>query len=91
VLAAQWNRHWQRFHFVGGHKRYTKRFASACCVRSQRNCGCKEQNDFSADEQPVARLEYTAYSERYHAETNYEMEMYRVRFRTLHVGAPCRC
>ncbi len=79
MWLAQWNSHWRRFHFVGGHKRHDETFRQ-CLVREvSAELAFREGDDFSAEEKPLGRREYTAWSERFQAETKYEMELYRVR------------
>ena len=76
---AQWNSHWQRFHFVGGHKRHNETFRQCLLREVADELGLAKGTDFTADEKPLGHLEYTAMSERFKADTKYEMELFRVR------------
>ena len=75
---AQWNLHWQRYHFVGGHKRPHESFRE-CVIREVREeLGLCEGADFHAAPEPLAHLEYTAWSESAQQETNYTIELFEV-------------
>lgn len=75
---AQWNRHWQRYHFVGGHKRPEESFRE-CVVREvSEELGLRDSTDFRAAAEPLARVEYTAWSESAAQETHYTMELFDV-------------
>jgi 8-oxo-dGTP pyrophosphatase MutT (NUDIX family) len=79
LWLAQWNAHWQRYHFVGGHRRPDETFRQCLLREIAEELHLTEGTDFEADEQPLAHVEYVAWSERHQAETQYEMELYRVR------------
>lgn len=82
LWLAQWNSHWKRFHFVGGHKRRTETFRDCLRREVSDELSLTEGSDFSVDDQRVRHEEYVALSERYQKETKYEMELYRVRLLT---------
>jgi ADP-ribose pyrophosphatase YjhB (NUDIX family) len=79
LWLAQWNSHWGRFHLVGGHKHAGETFRQCLLRELADELSLQEGTDFAADDKPLARQEYTAWSERYQGETKYEMELYRVR------------
>ena len=78
LWLAQWNRNWQRYHFVGGHKHPDESFRQ-CVIREV----CEELNivegeDFLVADQPLAHLDYTAWSTGARQETHYVMELFDV-------------
>jgi ADP-ribose pyrophosphatase YjhB (NUDIX family) len=76
---ARWNRPWNGYHFVGGHKDREESFRQCLLREAADELHLAEGTDFTADDRPLERVEYVAWSERYQAETKYEMELYRVR------------
>ncbi len=59
---ARWNKNWSCYYFVGGHKHDDETYYE-CLVRElKEELGITGDKDFSALEEPVARLEYTAWS-----------------------------
>ena len=78
LWLAQWNRNWQRYNFVGGHKRPEESFRE-CVVREvSEELGLRPDADFRAAVNPLAQLEYTAWSESARQETQYTMELFEV-------------
>jgi len=78
LWLAQWNEHWQHYHFVGGHKRPGESFRE-CLVREMaEELHLREGADYVATG-PVAHLEYTAWSRSTEVETAYTMELFEVR------------
>jgi len=73
LWLAQWNSGWKCFHLVGGHKHRNETFRQCLLREVTAELHLQEGTDFSADEKPLTRQEYTAYSERYKAETMYEI------------------
>jgi 8-oxo-dGTP pyrophosphatase MutT (NUDIX family) len=75
---AQWNRNWQAYHFVGGHRRPGESFRD-CLVREiAEELHLREGNDYNATAGPLARLDYRAFSESARTETRYITELYEV-------------
>jgi 8-oxo-dGTP pyrophosphatase MutT (NUDIX family) len=78
LWLAQWNPRWQKYHFVSGHKQPDETFRQ-CMVRELgEELGLKEGIDFQLPVEPLAHLEYTAWSESAGAETAYTMELFDV-------------
>jgi len=79
---ARWNRNWRCYYFVGGHKRDGETFLD-CLVREIREeLGIEQDRDYQVTSEPLARLEYTAYSRSAKADTDYTLELYDVRPQT---------
>jgi 8-oxo-dGTP pyrophosphatase MutT (NUDIX family) len=79
LWLTQWNPKWERFHFVSGHKRPDETFRQ-CLVREvEEELRLREGIDFVAGTEPVAHVEYTAWSENAKADTAYTMELFNVR------------
>jgi ADP-ribose pyrophosphatase YjhB (NUDIX family) len=78
---AQWNSGWKRYHFVGGHKRRTESFRDCLIREAADELGLTEGSDFTVDEQPLRREAYIARSERYQQDTQYDIELFRMRLR----------
>jgi len=78
LWLAQWNSHWRRYHFVGGHKRPNESFHE-CMVREvAEELQLTQHVDCLVPDEPLAHLEYTAWSESARAETAYTMELFEV-------------
>ena len=78
VWLAQWNPGWQRYHFVAGHKRPNETFRECAEREIGEELDLQKGSDFTVDEEPLAHLEYTAWSEGAKAETNYTAELFQV-------------
>ena len=78
LWLAQWNRNWQCYSFVGGHKRSTESFRE-CVVREVgEELGLAEGSEFRILSVPIAHVEYTAWSGSAEQETEYTMELFDV-------------
>jgi 8-oxo-dGTP pyrophosphatase MutT (NUDIX family) len=78
LWLAQWNPRWQKYHFVSGHKRPDETFLQ-CMVRELgEELGLEEGTGFRVAAEPLAHLEYTAWSESAGAETRYTLELFEV-------------
>ena len=78
LWLAQWNRKWQAYHFVAGHRRPDETFRE-CLVRELgEELGLRADVDCTAAAEPLARVEYSAWSESARAETQYTMELFAV-------------
>ncbi len=72
---AQWNEAWQAYHFVGGHRRGEESFRE-CMVRElDEELELRDGADLLVPTAPALHLEYTAFSQRAHEETEYVMEL----------------
>jgi 8-oxo-dGTP pyrophosphatase MutT (NUDIX family) len=76
-ILTQWNRNWQALHLVGGHRRQGESFRE-CLLREVGEELGLSAKDFTAGEQPLARLAYTAWSEGAQEETAYAVEIFAV-------------
>jgi 8-oxo-dGTP pyrophosphatase MutT (NUDIX family) len=78
LWLAQWNRRWQMYNFVSGHKRPEESFRE-CVVREiGEELGLWEGIDFRLPTEPPKRLEFTDWSDGAGAETAYTMELFEV-------------
>jgi 8-oxo-dGTP pyrophosphatase MutT (NUDIX family) len=76
-ILTRWNSRWQALHLVGGHRRPGESFR-ACLLREVGEELGLATEDFTAADQPLARLEYTAWSEGAREETEYLLEIFVV-------------
>lgn len=85
LWLAQWNPKWQCYHFVAGHKRPDESFRQ-CVVREvTEELDLRAEVDFQVAPEPLAQLEYDAWSEGAQAETHYTMALFEVEL--LHEAA----
>jgi 8-oxo-dGTP pyrophosphatase MutT (NUDIX family) len=78
LWLVQWNPRWQKYHLVSGHKLPDETFRE-CMVRELgEELGLHEETDFRLAAEPLAHLEFTAWSESAGAETAYTMELFEV-------------
>jgi 8-oxo-dGTP pyrophosphatase MutT (NUDIX family) len=75
---AQWNEHWQRYSFVGGHKRPDESFRDCMIREIAEELLLGEGRDFLVADRPLARLEYIAWSQSAGQETRYSIELLEV-------------
>jgi 8-oxo-dGTP pyrophosphatase MutT (NUDIX family) len=86
LFLAQWNTHWQAFHFVSGHRLAEESFRE-CAVREvSEELGLSAGDDFIVADQPLAHLEYGAWSESARTETFYIVEVFPVELRPSALG-----
>ena len=82
LWLAQWNAHWHRYYFVGGHKHEDESFRE-CLVREvAEETGLTEHVDYDVVDGPVAHVEYADWSGRAQAQTAYTMELFELRLRS---------
>ena len=75
---VQWNANWQRFSLVGGHKHDDESFRE-CLIRELfEELGLHVESEFLVSDQPIARAEYTCWSESAQQDTRYELELFDV-------------
>lgn len=75
---ARWNRNWNAFSFVGGHKEPDETFRD-CLIREVfEELGLEPDADFHVGDAPQSHLEYTGWSDGARAQTAYTMELYPV-------------
>jgi 8-oxo-dGTP pyrophosphatase MutT (NUDIX family) len=75
---AQWNENWQRYSFVGGHKHPDESFRQCVIRETAEELQLAEGIDFFVADQPLAHLDYTAWSESSRQQTHYQMELFAV-------------
>jgi 8-oxo-dGTP pyrophosphatase MutT (NUDIX family) len=73
---ASWNQAWGRFHFLGGHKHDHESFRQCLIREAGEELGLTLDRDFRLDDQPLAHLEYTAFSRSAQVETAYTIELF---------------
>jgi len=79
---AQWNPRWHAYNLVGGHQRPDETFRQ-CLVREVgEELGLQADTDCRVAPEPLAHLEYTAWSASAGAETAYTMELFAVELLT---------
>src|SRR6266851_5036953 len=88
---THWSNSWHAFHLVGGHKREEETFRECLCREVSEELGLAEGTQFNAGAEPLARLEYTAWSESAQVETAYTLEVYRVELIGDHVEDKVSC
>lgn len=76
LWLARWNRKWRCYSFVGGHKEPEETFRECVLREVGEELGLHENGDFTVAPQPVAHLEYAAWSESAQAETAYTIELF---------------
>lgn len=75
---VQWNEGWQCLALIGGHKHTDESFRE-CIVREvMEELHLENNTNFRAAAEPLAHLEYTAWSARAQAETAYAVELFAV-------------
>ncbi len=73
---AQWNDHWERYNFVGGHKRSDETFRE-CIVREiAEELALVDGTHVTVAEEPAAHLQYQAWSHRANEDTQYVIEVF---------------
>lgn len=79
LWLARWNRAWNAFSLVGGHKRSEESFRECIIREVGEELGLVEERDFVVAQQPLSRLQYAAWSERAKEETEYTLELFDVK------------
>ncbi len=79
LWLAQWNERWEAFHLVGGHKRPTESFRECAIREVSEELRLAEDKEFVVADQPVAHLEYSAWSRSANEQTGYIMELFEAR------------
>ncbi len=77
LWLAQWNDGWQAYNFVGGHKHDDESFRECVIREIDEELQLTEPNVQVAD-QPLARVDYIAWSQRANEDTRYIMEVFAV-------------
>jgi 8-oxo-dGTP pyrophosphatase MutT (NUDIX family) len=73
---CRWSLSWQAFHFVGGHREGVESFQD-CAVREVLEELPVAPADVSVATEPMAHLEYVAFSESARQPTHYVMEVFK--------------
>ena len=75
---AQWNQRWRCYYFVGGHKRPEESFRECVIREIDEELHLEPRVDFLLGSEPVARLEFDAFSENTFTDTHYIIELFEV-------------
>lgn len=75
---AQWNKSWDVYSFVGGHKRADESFRECLLREIQEELGLAGQSHVLVGSAPVKHLEFEEVSRRTGAETAYTVELFEV-------------
>jgi 8-oxo-dGTP pyrophosphatase MutT (NUDIX family) len=75
---AQWNKHWNSFNFVAGHKLPHESFRECVIRELLEELSIAEQRDYLVGDSPLARLEYIAFSRSAREQTAYTVELFEV-------------
>jgi 8-oxo-dGTP pyrophosphatase MutT (NUDIX family) len=78
LWLAQWNKNWKAYAFVGGHKRLEESFRECVIREVAEELRLAPGEQFTAAAEPLAHLEYTAWSQSAQEETQYTMELFKV-------------
>lgn len=79
VWLVQWNKKWKNYHLIGGHKRPEESFRECLIREINEELGLQENdNSFLVAQEPVAHVEYTAWSASSQIQTLYTTELYHV-------------
>lgn len=78
LWLAQWNRHWQMYNFVGGHKHEDETFRDCVIREVSEELQLRPDADFTADREALAHFEYMAFSRSSRRETSYVIEVFRM-------------
>jgi len=79
-FLCQWSTTWKALHFIGGHRDGTESFRE-CAVREVREELGLAEGTFGVAAEPLARLDYVAFSESAKVPTRYVMEVFPARLR----------
>jgi len=77
---AQWNTNWRRYSFVGGHKHPDESFRQCVIREIGEELQLAANSDFLVADEPLARVDYAAWSESAQQDTHYTMELFDVQF-----------
>jgi 8-oxo-dGTP pyrophosphatase MutT (NUDIX family) len=78
LWLAQWNRHWNCYNLVGGHKRPDETFRECAIREVSEELQLREDEDYTVAETPTAHLDYEAWSESAGQTTAYTVEVFQV-------------
>jgi 8-oxo-dGTP pyrophosphatase MutT (NUDIX family) len=78
LWLAQWNSRWECFNFVAGHKRPDESFRECVIREIEEELNLREGIDFVVKDEPLAHVEFEAWSESAQANTHYVMELFDV-------------
>jgi ADP-ribose pyrophosphatase YjhB (NUDIX family) len=96
LWLARWNDNWRRLNLVGGHKLPEESFRDCIQREVTEELGLVADVDFRCADEPLAHLEYTAWSHSAGEETAYVIELFDVELcgETAHrmvAGDPMNC
>lgn len=79
VWLARWNKNWQCYYLVGGHKHEGESFRECLTREIREELGLEEGKECVISPRPCRRLEYDQWSESARAETHYCIELFAVK------------
>lgn len=82
---TQWNRKWKAIALVGGHKRPEETFRDCVIRETEEELGLQYGTDFEVAPEPLAHLNYTAFSHSAGEETRYTIELFDVHLTNMTV------
>ena len=81
LWLAQWNGNWNKFNFVGGHKRSSESFRQCAIREVAEELEIVPGEDYVVGDEPAAHLEYVAWSGSANEKTAYTIELFDARLR----------
>jgi len=76
LFLARWNRHWESYNFVSGHRRQAESFRECIIREIVEELNLESETDFCVSAEPLIHLEYTGWSESAKVQTFYTMELF---------------
>jgi len=81
AYLAHWNRPWQCFALVGGHKHDDESHRQCAIREAVEELDVNAETQLAVDDAPRARLQYTAHSQSARVQTQYTIEVFDGRLR----------
>lgn len=80
---VRWNNKWRCYHLVGGHREAGESFRDCLIREVKEELSLCEGDDFFVGKEPLAHLEYEAWSESHGEQTLYIVELFAVKIADL--------
>lgn len=78
LWLVQWNRKWNAYAFIGGHKRLEETFRECVIREMTEELHLIPDEHFTVNSKPLTHLEYAAWSRSAREETQYTIELFEV-------------